>query len=708
MSGRMRGARTRYASGRSVLLCLLIGGCQLAGTAPRPGGPAAADPVVVAPGPISDADEARAEELLRSALTSLQANRYFETLRATSELLERFPSSAASGQALLLSARAELGAGIMQGGDAGAAATERARGAAERYVSLLPAADPRAAAAHLIYAQATEGDPAQRLHRLLRIVGTAPSEIVTRALPLAREAADSLDREELEAALADASPQAGLVHVVRTRLAVYRLEDGDTLQAGDLARAAIDGGATGADSLLAEGVLRGELPEGRGRVNSATIATVLPLGGSPALADFARLVSEGVEVAVATATEDIDIDVVEVDDEGDPERSAELVAELEARGVAGVIGFLEDLALEFAGLSREQGIPLVSPTARSAARGGEGVYSLGGSDPRGAAEVAAYAAWQGHRRVAIVHPRSPEAAEEADAFEAAAQGHGIPTVARLTYEPGAMFFEPQIMGARDSLRLAEIAALGLGEEDTLRVEMLEPVALFLPIPPEDVEFLAPQIRHFGLDTLAIEVLGTSGWTDPQVLESVDALYTDGVVATAPVGSGQESPGQARFRILYEEHFQRSLVSAVPALGYDATLLLLEALRHARGTAPSQVTAGFEQLEAVEGATGIYSVVEHQPVRLLDRGGPFGAAPTPGGDPAGDSLAVAAVADTLGGGVAADTLPGAPGGPPSALAGDPAAGGASDGFRLIRHSEVVRIEGSQLEPVEYGEPPPVGR
>jgi ABC-type branched-subunit amino acid transport system substrate-binding protein len=255
-------------------------------------------------------------------------------------------------------------------------------------------------------------------------------------------------------------------------------------------------------------------------------------------------------------------------------------------------------------------MPIVSPTARSAASAGEGVYSLEGADPLAATEIARYAVDRAYQRVAIILPSSEAAMAEADAFEAEAARFGVPVVQRFYYEPGATFFETQVVGARDALRAAEIAALGLGEEDTLRVETLEPVGLFVPIPREDVEFIAPQIAHFALDTLGIEVVGTTAWTDPGVLEIVDPLYTDGVVATATVGSG---PGRERFQAAYEEHFQRSLVSMTPALGYDAALLLLEALRVGR-VQPMQVRESFRNLRDVEGATGVFSVIDDRIVR----------------------------------------------------------------------------------------------
>lgn len=347
------------------------------------------------------------------------------------------------------------------------------------------------------------------------------------------------------------------------------------------------------------------------------IATVLPHSGPPALAEFARLVAEGVEVAVATVLGDeYQISLIARDDQGDPSLSAESLAELENAGVAGVVGFLEDSALEQAGLAREARLPIVSPTARSATRAGAGVYSLEGSNIPAATSMGRYAANRAFQRVAIIMPDSPHAIEEADAFQEEAASFGIPVVGRFRYQPGGTFFQTEIVGASNALRAAEIRALGLGAEDTLRVEMLEPVGVFLPIPPEDVEYLAPQIAHFALDTLAIEIMGTSGWTDPQVLTSIETRYMDGVVATASVGSGSDSRGQRRFQAAYEAHFQRTLVSATPAIGYDASLLLLEALRP-RLLSPNEVSMAFQELRDVEGATGIFSVIDGRVVRQTE-------------------------------------------------------------------------------------------
>ena len=83
--------------------------------------------------------------------------------------------------------------------------------------------------------------------------------------------------------------------------------------------------------------------------------------------------------------------------------------------------------------------------------------------------------------------------------------------------------------------------------------------------------------------------------------------------TAAVDAGAGSAGDLRFRDAYEEIFQRSLVGGTASLGYDAALVLLEALRPGR-VAPDEVTRSMARLSGVEGATGVFSVVDGRVVR----------------------------------------------------------------------------------------------
>lgn len=601
-------ARALGASGRFLWAALVLAACQTGGGPGAPD-PAAAPPVVVVePGSISGADERAAEDLLTAARTSFDANRDFEVIRTTEQLLTSYPSSQVSGEALRLQAMAHRRVGQSQ----------EAVAAAERYLQLLSPGDARADEMWLLQAGALSEDPAGSLARLLRVTALDDPSDRQEGAGLARAASDSLDVEVLADIVSAAPRDAVFLPLTEARLAVSYLEAGDEDEARLAARRSLDAGVAGIEADWATGVLEGELPPGRGRVTTFAIGAVLPETGPPALAQYALGIREGIELAVASVLGDeFTVTAVVADDQGDPLVGADLMEELEATdGVAGIVGFLLDDVLLSAAQARQSDIPIVSPTARSAQQAGRAVYSLEEANPDAARSVADYAASRAFQRIAMLYPDNPAARAEADAFEARATALGMPVVGRFEYEPGATFFEPQIRGARNALRAQELAALSLSEDDTLHMEVLEPAGLFMPLPPEDVEFLAPQVIHFGLDTLAIEILGTSGWGDRQTLAEVESRLTDGVVATAPAGTDPSSPGATRFRRLYEEAYQKSLVSLAPAIGYDATLILLEALR-AGQVEPDRLRYELERLEDIEGATGIFSIVEGRVVRRTE-------------------------------------------------------------------------------------------
>jgi ABC-type branched-subunit amino acid transport system substrate-binding protein len=604
MSPRNRIARTRLASGRFLsLLAGVLTACQAVGAdPPAPSAVTFPDPVLER-GSISPAREVRAAELYAEAAEAMELGRAADARALAAEVVEAYPRAPVSGLALHLRARAALAQGAWDQADADAG----------RFAGLLAEGDPRGPEARLLQAdaQAGKGDQGARLERLLLIGAEVPTNVRLRALEGARESSATLERGPLERLVAQ-SPAGPVRAVAQARYALLLQAAGRSEEARVQARAALDGGARGTDSVSAVAVLEGRNPLAAVVLRRFDLATVLPTGGSPAFRDFAGLVAEGVEVAAASVLEGLaEVGVVARDDQGEPAIAAAVTRELEGGDILGAVGFLEEGALTAAASARRGQLPLVSPTARTA--GAEGAYALAGADPQAAAAMARYAAQEGFMRVAVIHSQAPHSVEEADAFASTLAALGVPLAGRFAYPAGTTSYRSQILAAREALRAAEIRALNLGPDDTLHVELLEPVALFAPVPPEDVELLAPQIIFHGLDTLAIQTLGTSGWTDAQTREVVDDRHTTGVVATAPVGVGPGSPGDVRFQQAYERHFQRSLVSAVPALGYDAALLLLEAARSGART-PAQLRSALERLRDIEGVTGTFSVVGGRVIR----------------------------------------------------------------------------------------------
>lgn len=443
-------------------------------------------------------------------------------------------------------------------------------------------------------ARADEGAGAEALGLLWSL---PPDTENQPALELAREVSTRLGLAELDAVLEDAPPGHVLTVPARVALATGLLLSGDPDGARAAARGALDSGASGADADHARSILDGRLPEGLGPFR---LGALLPLTGSPALRTFASEVRDGMEAALVAAGLEGVVELEVLDTGGDASTAGALVRMAGEQGVLGIVGPLQDDALAAAAGARGGDLPLLSPTAYTVPQtGGGGVYSLGATDPGAAESLAAWAAEAGFREVAVLHASRGASAEEARIFSEAFRARGGEVLRTLVYEPGITYFQEQLRA----------------------VHGLRPEALFLPAPPEDVQALAPQVSFFGLDTLGVQVLGTAGWTDREILSGVGPRHLNGVVVATPRRPDATAPGYLRFVQAYEAHFRRSLVDpAVPALGFDAASLLLEAVRSGART-PAAVRQALEGVQGFAGATGILSfrdgriAREHQMVCL---------------------------------------------------------------------------------------------
>ena len=245
-----------------------------------------------------------------------------------------------------------------------------------------------------------------------------------------------------------------------------------------------------------------------------------------------------------------------------------------------------------------------------------------GDDPGAARTLAAAALELGYLDAVVVHRRSPQEAMEASAFAQAFSEAGGVVRQRFEYEPGTTTFE----------------------EPLAEAGLLEPELLVVLAPPADLELLAPQIAFFELDETEVRVAGAAGWTTPRILKSVDRRHTDSVVAVSPSPPVADAGSGRDFTEAYEQHFRRTLLSPVPAAGYDLVRIALAAWAESRrtGVAASRALAA---MGAFRGATGTYSVMDGRlvreffPVMILDgalRPLEFDAAPDSGPGPIGSA------------------------------------------------------------------------
>ncbi len=570
------------ASGvRAVLLGLMVAAgvvaCTPVGTSQAPPAPEAPALPPIEAGELALPAAQEASRLLQAARDSLGLGLPAAAMDLARQVMQGYPTAPGSSGALWVLARAALALG--RSGEAAEAGQE--------YADLLGADHPAYPEAILLVARAwaEAGDPGQAAASALLLPPNTTDPVLAQARELFREVAGEVPPRDLEALVQALPPTSPMVGIGAAHAAAGFFAYGEQDAAEQWARRALSEPLDPEEEALAEGVLSGTLEESRRR--PVVLGAVLPRSGvSPSLQQYAESIYEGIQVAVEAFGPDLPRPVqIEVrDDEGDAEGGKRSIQELEASEALGVVGPLTPGVLAEIADAREEPLALVSPSAFLPSGPSAGVLSLSGPDLAGSRLVARYAWDLGLESVVVLRPRTEEAGAEADAFAEAFGGLGGRIPREVVYDSGATFFQTQF---------DEVASI-------------LPDGLFLPLTPADIQVLAPQFTYFGLDTLGIQVLGTSGWTQDAIVMDVDSRHTDGVIASTARPSQGETEAERQFREQYETLFRKTLRTAVPALGYDAAGLLLTALRE-RPTTRAELLAALEGIRDFPGATGHLSV-----------------------------------------------------------------------------------------------------
>ena len=342
-----------------------------------------------------------------------------------------------------------------------------------------------------------------------------------------------------------------------------------------------------------------EVPEPEPELAAPVVGVMLPMSGSPFMREYSELIEEGVRAAVASAAQRDGLPVVQVIDSGrgvDEARRA--LAELEAAGLSAIVGPLQEAAVARVAEGRRRPVPMIAPAARELPEDQTAVYSLAGPDP-GPARALGRAAWEGGiRRVVAIAPSTAYARFEVETFREAFRLGGGALAGAFYYPPGQVDFR------------AEVGEL-------IRID---PDAVLLPLPSlpaMDIPQVAGQVQHYGLDdSLSVDVLGTAGWSTPDVLRDVDVNFTEGVLTVTARPPGRPEPAYEDFVRAYETVHRKSLRSDVPALGWDIMGLLLAAFRTG-ARAPDEVRAALEEIDGFEGATGTLAVENGRITRVYE-------------------------------------------------------------------------------------------
>ncbi len=502
----------------------------------------------VLPPPLSDrsisrADEEAAEATFREGLDLVQLGRDADALQRFREVVERYPASRFSGQALYWQGRTQY----QTGSDSAAARTM------QRYLALsrnVPERDP----ALLVLANARYGlgDFQGALDAELMVEGQ-PTRDLDEFLSLSRDLMAHLPRPVVESTAAREPPRAYLAPFY--------------LQAARWARAAGDARAA---SAMAERMTRfAELPSAlRSEAQGLAGGTTRPASAdrlgyiAPSEGRFAAVAEEikrGIEIALA----DIDrtrgkpLELVSRSTLSDPDSTIGVIREL-ARGerVEAILGPLtSEFALPAARTASEEGIPMVSPTATDARilDVGPGVYTVNALDGAIGHTMGNYAVRNlGLRRPAILAVDNAYGRVQASAFEAAVQSAGGRITLRRDYPEGTTQFTED---------LGDIMRTGAD-------------AVFIATKnPQEALRVVNQIAFYELKGLT--PLGTDAWNDESFLREgrgfARGYFADTFSRDPRVTTWQD------FAQRYQTKYGTAPTNVIPAWGYDAARLAVERL-----------------------------------------------------------------------------------------------------------------------------------
>jgi ABC-type branched-subunit amino acid transport system substrate-binding protein len=557
---------------------LLLGGCTLVGEGPaRAPAPAAPAGPAISEGASTEARDRAAAELLAEAETRLRSGDAQGARTLARDVVARYPEARGSSAAFWTLARAERNLG----------AWPAAEGAAARYVELAGRSHAEGAAAQLLLAEARHrGGLGQGIETLFDVPVGAPVPVREEATGLAREIAREMNDPALRDLMEEAPRHPWILPVFQVELGERRVLVGDGAGGRTLAEAALILEPLAMERSRAERILSGEIapPAGGGARVSGVLGVVLSEEGSPGLQQLSRQIRDGVEVALLDERFRGGVQLQVSDDGGTASRAAAALAGAEERSAFAVIGPLTDPAMAEAARGRRGPTPMVSPTVRILPQGLEGVYSIAGADPE-ASRVLAELAWRdGMRQLVVFHRFHPEEEAELRWFREAFEARGGQVLRTYGYAPGSTTFDEQLRA----------------------IASLRPRGVVLFVPPEDAELVGPQLAFYGVDDVEDLVLYAGpSWSTEGVLQGVPVRHTEGVrTVTSWAGEGF-GPEWRRFIETYEAHFQRTLRSPVPALGWDAARIVLEAAS-LEGSTPEGVARGLARIRDLPGATGTFS------------------------------------------------------------------------------------------------------
>lgn len=328
---------------------------------------------------------------------------------------------------------------------------------------------------------------------------------------------------------------------------------------------------------------------GMARADSIKIGHYGSLTGSEAT--FGISTSNGIKLAInevnaAGGVNGKQIELVEYDTKGDPKEAGAVVTRLVTRDkVVAVIGEVAStLSLAGAPICQANQVPMISPSSTNprVTLVGDYIFRVCFIDPFQGFVCAKFAReMRGAKSAAILYDQaSAYSVGLAEQFEKNFVAMGGTISAKLSYNAGDQDFNARLTAIRAS----------------------NPDIIFLPGYYTDVANVAIQARKLGI---TVPFLGGDGWDSSKLTEIGGAAIEGSFYSNH---AAPDDPALAGFVQKYEDEYGAK-PDALGALGYDAAMLLFDAMKRAKSLAGPELRQAIDDTKDFVGVTGVINFNE---------------------------------------------------------------------------------------------------
>ena len=144
-----------------------------------------------------------------------------------------------------------------------------------------------------------------------------------------------------------------------------------------------------------------------------------------------------------------------------------------------------------------------------------------------------------------------------------------------------------------------------------KIKAINADIVFIPAYYEEVGKIVKQARELGINQ---PLLGTDGWDNPKVVEIAGAAALNNTFFSNHYSSQDSDPNVKKFIDAYKAEYKEE-PSSMAALGYDAAMIVVDAIKRANSTDAAKVKEAMEQTKNLQVSTGIVTMdSNHNPIK----------------------------------------------------------------------------------------------